>query len=168
VTGVERVSVLVADHDRWTRLNLSTMLDEAGLAVSEASNGVSALRVALAQTPHLVILGAELPEMDAAELVQRLRADARTRHTAIIGPRSVADTDASLELPSNALELLATVVEALDARSQAVDAAPIRSVMASARATWPLAAGASSRATSRIRNAGRSGKWRLSSGIETL
>jgi len=44
---------------------------------------------------------------------------------------------------------------------------PTRSVSAS-RPAWPLVRVSRSRGTSRMRNPGRSGKWRFSNGIETL
>src|SRR5438067_10561336 len=166
--GDERVSALVADHNRWNRQNLTSVLVEAGMSVTEASNGVSALRLAVELVPQIVVIGPELPEMGAADLARGLRSDPATRHTAIVGVHNVVDADASLDLPCKSVELLATVVEALQVRRQELAAAPIRSVMASARGTVPLAEGASSRTTSRTRNAGRSGNWRLRSGIETL
>jgi CheY-like chemotaxis protein len=109
VHGEKRVSVLIADHNRWTRLNLASMLIEAGMLVSEASNGFSALRLALERAPQIVVIG-------GAELSDRLRADPVTRHTAIVGVHDVVDADASLALPCNPVELLATVVQALEAR----------------------------------------------------
>jgi CheY-like chemotaxis protein len=116
VHGEKRVSVLIADHNRWTRLNLASMLIEAGMLVSEASNGFSALRLALERAPQIVVIGPQLPEMGGAELSDRLRADPVTRHTAIVGVHDVVDADASLALPCNPVELLATVVQALEAR----------------------------------------------------
>ena len=130
VNGDKRLSVLVADHNRWTRQSLATMLDDAGLSVSEASNGFSALRLALELAPQIVILGPELPEMGTAQLTERLRSDPATRHTAIVGVHDGVDADASLTLPCDTIPLLATVVNALEVRRQelAAAAAPIRSV----------------------------------------
>lgn len=146
------------------------MLSEAGAYVLEASNGVSALRLALGNAPNVAVIGRNLSEMDPDELARALRQDQRTRNLAIIGARESDAVDVLLALPCEPIELLGSVVRALQARSevQAVAAAPIRSVMASPLGRWPLVEGASSRATSSIRKAGRSGKWRLSSGIETL
>ena len=168
VIGDERVSVLVADHNRWTRLNVAAALDAAGLSVTEASNGVSAMRTALDLALHIVIIGPELPEIGAVELAEGLRSDPRTRHIAIVGLHNEVDADAALELPCNPIDLLAAVADALETRRHVLAAAPIRSVMASPRGTWPLVEGTSSRSTSRTRNAGRSGKVRLRSGIDTL
>ena len=169
-TGVnsdQGVSVLVADHNRWSRQGIATMLAEAGLSVYEASNGFSALRIALDVGPQLVLIAAELPEMGADELVSRLRSDPATRHAAIVGGHDVVEADASLPLPCDPVALLATVLIALETRRQALAAAPIRSVITSPRGTAPFVEG-TSRATSSTRNGGRSGKLRFRSDIETL
>jgi DNA-binding response OmpR family regulator len=153
-TTDERISVLIADYDPWTRLSLSSPLDEAGFAVREASNGMSALRSAVAAPPHVVVVGPRLSEIATSEVVRSLRTDPRTRNTALIligdGDPEL-EVDASIQLPCNPIELLASVMHAL--QEQARDAAarhrvlplrapigafqpematPIRSVLASA------------------------------------
>lgn len=162
-----RVSVLVADHNRWSRHRLASVLSESGLTVYEASNGFSAERMALELAPQVLIVGSGLPDLCAAELMARVRSDPATRHTAIVGTHEEVDADASLALPWSPFDLLATVVTALESRRQVLAAAPMRSVMASPRDIAPFIVGAS-RATSRTRNGGLSGKVRFSSDIDTL
>ncbi len=165
-SGLRNLNVLVVEFDRWTRLHVTTALTELGVSVAEASNGMTALRRALAEAPHVVIVGSHLPELSAAELMHGLRSDLRTRHTAVVGLTDVADGDADLQLPCTPRELLTSVASALEARRQTVAGAPIRSVIATPAGARPLVDGGSTRASSRIRNAGRSGKARLS-GMET-
>lgn len=167
-SGLKNLNVMVVDFDRWTRCHVTTALDELGVSVAEASNGVTALRRALADAPHVVIVGSELPELGAPELMRGLRSDPRTRHTAVVGLSNVPDGDADLQLPCTPGELLSSVASALEARRQTVASAPIRSVIASPVGAWPAADGGSAQVISRTRNAGRSGKLRLSSGIDTL
>jgi CheY-like chemotaxis protein len=114
--GLKNLNVMVVDFDRWTRLHVATALDELGVSVAEASNGVTALRRALASAPHVVIVGSRLPEMDASELMTGLRLDPRTRHTAVVGLSDVSEGDAQLQLPCSSRELLASVACALEAR----------------------------------------------------
>jgi CheY-like chemotaxis protein len=159
---------MVVDFDRWTRLRVTTALDELGVSVTEASNGVSALRRALADAPHVVIVGSRLPELGARELLAGLRSDPRTRHTAVVGLAKAVDGDTDLQLPCTSRELLVSVANALEARRQTVAAKPTRSVNASPLAARRLAGGGVSAATTRPRNAGRPGKTRLSDGINTL
>jgi CheY-like chemotaxis protein len=170
VAGLQRLSVMVVDHNPWTRLSLTAGFRQDGVDVVEASNGVSALRKALMDAPHVVVLGSELPELSAPDVMLGLRSDPRMRHTAIVAltnGEAAADADAALALPWTPVDLLATLVEALELRPQTQAAIPMRSVIAS-----PFGAASAeavvSGSTSRTRKAGRSGKWRLSSGIETL
>ncbi len=140
---------------------MSSMLAEAGFEVAEASNGMSALRMALEAQPQIVVIGRGLPEISAADVMRTLHSDHRMRHTAVV----------QVVNPCNAIELLATVVSALEARHterQAEVAVPTRSVRAAPWGTWPLVDASVSRATSRMRKAGRSGYVRFSNGIETL
>jgi PleD family two-component response regulator len=129
-SGVQRqepINVLIAAHDRWTRLTVSTMLDEAGFAVEEASNGVSALRIAAVAPPHIVLLAPVLPEIAPVDVLQTLRADPRTRNTAVVQIGSTERrlaADGLLNLPCNPIELLATVVNALEARQAVVQRKP--------------------------------------------
>jgi CheY-like chemotaxis protein len=169
VDGLNHLSVLVVDHDPWTRLRLSTALGDLGVQVARASNGMTALRRAQAEAPHVVIVGSSLPELSPAELVRTLRADPRTNQTAIVGVHTVADADATLQLPYTPFDVLSTIVGALEQmRRQAIAATPIRPVSASPRGASGQWASTSARSNSRTRNAGRSAKWRLSSGLETL
>jgi DNA-binding response OmpR family regulator len=123
------MTVLVADNDRWARLSVCSVLSEAGFGVEQASNGVSALRIAAASVPHLVLVGGDLPEISTADVVRSLRSNPRTRHAAVVELRTGAgstametgggealDLDGRLDFPCNAVELLATVVNALETR----------------------------------------------------
>jgi CheY-like chemotaxis protein len=169
VDGLNHLSVLVVDHDPWSRLHLTTALSDLGVQVAHASNGMTALRRAQAEAPHAMIVGSSLPELSPAELVRALRSDPRTNQTAIVGVHNVVDADATLQLPCTPFDVLSTVVEALEEmRRQAAAATPIRSVSASPRGGSGLAGSTSARSNSRTRNAGRSAKWRWSSSIETL
>ena len=183
VSGHARMSVLVADHDQWTRLEVANMLHEAGFGVTQASNGVAALRIAQIAQPQIVLLRHNLPEIGAIEVLATLRSDPRMRRCAVVQLQERGDAaggldvDGCLDLPCESGGLLAAVIDALEAqaatrvsaaRHQPEAGAPIRSVSASAWGPWPLVAKGAARATSRMRNAGRSGKCRISSDIETL
>ncbi len=183
MTGRERIRVLVADHDRWTRLSLSAMLDEAGFRVEQASNGVAALRIAETAQPRIVLIGHDLPELGAADVLTALKADSRNRRCAVVqllnctAADSNLDVDGRLDLPCHPIELLAAVMHALEARRaarggarrrQLAVGAPMRSVSASARGPMTSPAVGGAQATSSIRNVGRSGKCRFNNDIETL
>ena len=131
------------------------------------------MRIAEVAPPQIVLLRHNLPELGAVDVLHMLRTDRRTRHCAVLQLQlqdwTIADdgldADGLLNLPCHPVELLATVVDALESRhavrgpvaqSQADVGVPMRSVSASMRA-WPLVATGTAQATSRMRNAGRSG-----------
>ncbi len=66
---------LVADDSRVTRALTVEILKELGVAVSEASDGREALRLAIAEQPPLLILDGLMPALTAFDLIARLRAD---------------------------------------------------------------------------------------------
>ena len=71
--------VLVAHTDRWTRLLVRDVVVEAGSTVVEASNGMSALRLAQQTQPDLVLLGPTLSEIQPGEVLGLLRSELPTR-----------------------------------------------------------------------------------------
>jgi two-component system, OmpR family, KDP operon response regulator KdpE len=67
-------SVLVVDDEVQIRRFLRTGFELDGFAVSEAETGTEALRSAALRPSDLVILDLGLPDMDGAEVLERLRA----------------------------------------------------------------------------------------------
>src|SRR5919202_4223510 len=130
VSGYEGVNVLVADYDRWSRLCVSGVLSTAGFSVDEASNGMSALRLARHTRPHVVIVGHDLPEIAPSDLVGLLRSDPRTRDAAVLQLSPArgggVDADGTISLPCGPIELFTSVLKALAARHSQLleDAAP--------------------------------------------
>ncbi|HEV7662112.1 MAG TPA: hypothetical protein VGQ62_01160 [Chloroflexota bacterium] len=130
------ICVLVAEHDLWRRRTVTWMLSEAGFAVREATNGMAAVRTASRELPQIVLLGADLPEISSAEVARTVQSDPRMRHTAVV----------QLEAPGNSIELLASVVNALDAhqvelqRSAAGEISATAYVLARASSRVPVAA----------------------------
>lgn len=68
--------ILVADDDPLIRRLLLRVLIAAGYETSEASNGSEALQVARNDAPALLLLDYEMPGMNGADVLRRLRADA--------------------------------------------------------------------------------------------
>ncbi|HEX3816808.1 MAG TPA: SpoIIE family protein phosphatase [Chthoniobacterales bacterium] len=68
--------LLVIDDDRVTRRTLLRALSAAGYHCREAASGLEALEALHAETPSLLLLDLDMPGLDGAGVLQRLRADA--------------------------------------------------------------------------------------------
>lgn len=65
--------VLVVDDERAIQRFLRPSLEEAGYTVIEASTGNSALELAVAKKPSVILLDLTLPDMDGLDVLKRLR-----------------------------------------------------------------------------------------------
>lgn len=59
-------------------------LQKRGYRVIEAADGAQALEVARRETPHLVIMDIEMPEMDGLTATRRIREEASLRDVPIV------------------------------------------------------------------------------------
>jgi DNA-binding response OmpR family regulator len=90
--------ILVIEHHAWVRSEVVAQLVAAGCQVQQASNGFSGFRLAHDAVPDVIVLGAELPDLGAAELLAELECHPRTSSIPVIpltsrdgnGRRSVA------------------------------------------------------------------------------
>ena len=73
VSEPERLLVLIAENDRIVRAELKEFLDLYGVAVLEAENGEEAFDLTVRECPNLVLLNAELPELDGYEAARLIR-----------------------------------------------------------------------------------------------
>lgn len=77
--------VLVVDDEPGIVGLLVAALEDEGYRVATAGDGVTALAVALADPPALVLLDVRMPgELDGPETCRRLRADSRTREVPVV------------------------------------------------------------------------------------
>lgn len=80
------VSVLIVDDEDVLLEMIATLMEEAGYAPLEATNGREALAVldAAPETPAVVISDIMMPHIGGIELTKRLKSDPRYRHVPII------------------------------------------------------------------------------------
>src|SRR5881397_3122203 len=70
-----RAKILVVDDDAMSRKILAQLLASAGYACSECEGGAQALQIIHAKLPSLLLLDFEMPELNGAEVLKRLRSD---------------------------------------------------------------------------------------------
>jgi diguanylate cyclase (GGDEF)-like protein len=69
----EKPLVLVVDDDRGTRLIMKKALQQAGINVVEADNGLAAVNTFESHRPDLILLDVFMPEMDGFEACRKIR-----------------------------------------------------------------------------------------------
>jgi len=86
--------LLVEDYDD-AREMYSEYLTFSGFDMVQAANGIEAIRQAVANQPHIVVMDLSLPEMDGWETTRRLKADERTAGIPILALTGHVLTDFS-------------------------------------------------------------------------
>jgi two-component system cell cycle response regulator DivK len=84
--------ILLAEDNASNRYLAAYLLKSAGFTVISALNGGDALRLALAESPDLVLMDIQMPEMDGYEATRRMRADPRLANIPIVAVTSYAMT----------------------------------------------------------------------------
>lgn len=81
--AVEKIprKILVADDDETVQMLLKRALESASDQLLSADNGIDTLRLALEESPDLIILDIFMPSMDGKDVLKALR---RNRHTQLI------------------------------------------------------------------------------------
>jgi CheY-like chemotaxis protein len=76
--------VLVVEDDPTLRGVIRLVLEKAGYAVDEASHGTAALELLAGAVPDAAVVDSRMPVMNGAELIARMRADARTAAVPVV------------------------------------------------------------------------------------
>ena len=71
------VRILIADDKASSREFVRTVLEHLGYAVEEVEDGLKALEVIRARTPHLVVLDLQMPGLTGQEVATELRRESR-------------------------------------------------------------------------------------------
>ena len=77
--------VLVVDDEASVRSLIANSLRDHGYRITEAADGIDALRLARELRPAAVVLDIELPTLDGTTVLQSLRSDPETDQLPIIG-----------------------------------------------------------------------------------
>jgi CheY-like chemotaxis protein len=76
--------VLIADDSSMMRKIAKMSLEKGGHTVLEAEDGAKAVELAKQEMPQIVLLDAEMPEMDGWEACKALKSDAQTAQIPVL------------------------------------------------------------------------------------
>ncbi len=114
--AVKKPVILVVDDEPPVRAYLRALFTEEGFEALAAADGPEALGLAAQHRPDLITMDLMMPGMDGATVIERLRADARTRDIPVIvisalpaRIREKAGADATMVKPVDEIALLETV-----------------------------------------------------------
>jgi two-component system, cell cycle response regulator len=85
--------ILVVDDDENTRQLLVELCETSGYQVVAASDGESALEVAWREAPDAILLDVMLPKLDGFTVIERLRAEEKTRNTPVLILTAISDME---------------------------------------------------------------------------
>lgn len=91
--GAAGATVLVVDDQASYRDGIARALQEAGLSVETAEDGVKGMGAALRRTPDLLITDVEMPNLNGWQLVRMLRARPALAHVPVIMLTSLASEE---------------------------------------------------------------------------
>jgi DNA-binding response OmpR family regulator len=114
------VSVLVIDSDRADRELIQMYLVQRGWRVSGVRNGRTALDHVTAVAPELVLMGRQLPDVDAFDLCQRIRERSSVPIVIVAGVVSEEDVVRGLGAGADDYVARSIGIEELVARLEAV------------------------------------------------
>jgi len=77
-------SALVVDDDRLLLRLIELNLGKAGMKVLLADSGREALRLAMEETPDIILLDLMMPMMDGYEVMRRLKAEQETMNIPVV------------------------------------------------------------------------------------
>lgn len=86
-------SLLVVDDTPANRRLYGTLLEKAGFTIRTAEDGAEALELIEQQIPSLVLLDYMMPRMDGIEVLERLRASAKTENLPVVMLTASAEPD---------------------------------------------------------------------------
>jgi two-component system, chemotaxis family, CheB/CheR fusion protein len=117
---VAPVRIVVIEDDDAMREMVATALRLKGYQVRTAGDGLAGLRLLDAYEPDLVVLDLNLPIVSGLDVVNELRAIAKTRRTPLI---AISGQDQQLRLAKDTNEFMATIAKPFDPQTlvRAVD-----------------------------------------------
>lgn len=83
-------NILLIEDNEQNRYLITFMLEKQGMHVTNATNGPEGVRLALAESPDLILLDIQLPGMDGYAVLAELRAQPSLRDVPVVAVTSYA------------------------------------------------------------------------------
>jgi CheY-like chemotaxis protein len=110
-----QATILIVDDFDDTRCLLRTWLERKGFRVVEAENGREAISEAESESPDLIIMDLEMPELDGISATKLLRRSEKNAHTPIVAVSAYGpDRFRGLALQAGCNEYVSTPFEPSD------------------------------------------------------
>ncbi|MEL6553872.1 MAG: response regulator [Cyanobacteria bacterium J06621_11] len=77
-------TILVVEDSVAQQAMMKDLLEESGLTVTVASDGIEALQHIQGHTPDLVLLDIVMPKMNGYEVCRRIKANLRTQNVPVV------------------------------------------------------------------------------------
>lgn len=100
------MKILLVEDSRAIRLANESALHKAGYEVISAEDGESALEMARARKPDLILLDMILPKLSGPEVLSRLKADNETAAIPVVVVSSLSDKNRQKLIEAGAEEYL--------------------------------------------------------------
>jgi CheY-like chemotaxis protein len=84
------IKILLVEDNENNRYLERFLLEREGFTVVTATNGARALEAAVDESPDLIVMDIQMPEMDGYEVARRLKSSSELAHIPIIGVSSYA------------------------------------------------------------------------------
>ena len=81
---IETKKILIVEDSEDSRELLALYIRHLGFAVWQASDGIEALKLAVAVQPDLIIMDISMPHMDGLQAMARLKGDPATRNIPVV------------------------------------------------------------------------------------
>lgn len=88
--GENMTKIMIVDDNEKNRKLCRVILQSAGYETIEAENGEEAIRLAMEQMPHLILMDIQMPVMDGIQALKGIQADEKIGHIPVLAVTSYA------------------------------------------------------------------------------
>ncbi|MBD2188699.1 two-component system response regulator [Pseudanabaena mucicola] len=92
-----KITILIVDDTVYNLKILSIMLSNQGYVVLEATDGVKAIELAIANTPDLILLDIKMPSMDGYQVCTNLKSNPITQQIPVIFISAIENIEEKIE-----------------------------------------------------------------------